>query len=56
MPPKHLLVDNIKAAMGDNPDDLPYRAEYAKTGRAKCKGCKAEIPKGDMRIAAMTQV
>jgi hypothetical protein len=32
-----------------------YRAEYAKTGRAKCKGCKAEIPKGDMRLAAMVQ-
>ena len=41
--------------MGDNPDDLPYRAEYAKSGRAKCKGCKSEIPKGDMRLAAMTQ-
>jgi len=41
--------------MGDNPDDLPYRAEYAKSGRAKCKGCKVEIPKGDMRLAAMTQ-
>ena len=42
--------------MGDNPDDLPYRAEYAKSGRAKCKGCKADIPKGDMRLASMTQV
>ena len=31
--------------MGDNPDDLPYRAEYAKSGRAKCKACKADIPK-----------
>jgi len=41
--------------MGDNPDDLPYRAEYAKSSRAKCKGCKADIPKGDMRLAAMTQ-
>lgn len=41
--------------MGDTPDDLPYRAEYAKSGRSKCKGCKVEIPKGDMRIASMTQ-
>jgi len=41
--------------MGDNPDDLPYRAEYAKSGRASCKGCKANIPKGDMRLASMTQ-
>ena len=42
--------------MGDNPDDLPYRAEYAKSGRAKCKACKADIPKGDLRMAAMVQV
>ena len=41
--------------MGDNPDDLPYRAEYAKSGRAKCKACKADIPKGDLRLAAMVQ-
>jgi len=31
--------------MGDNPDDLPYMAEYAKSGRSKCKGCEADIPK-----------
>merc|ERR1711915_778527 len=49
------IKDNF-TKMGDNPDDLPYRAEYAKSGRAKCKGCKVEIPKGDMRLAAMTQV
>jgi len=35
--------------------DLPYRAEYAKSGRAKCKGCKVEIPKGDCRLGAMVQ-
>ena len=40
----------------DNPNDLPYRSEYAKSGRAKCKGCKVEIPKGDLRLASMTQV
>ena len=40
----------------DNANDLPYRSEYAKSGRAKCKGCKVEIPKGDLRLAAMTQV
>jgi len=39
----------------DNANDLPYRSEYAKSGRAKCKGCKVEIPKGDLRLAAMTQ-
>jgi len=41
--------------MGDAVDDLPYRAEYAKSGRAKCKGCKVEIAKGDLRLAAMVQ-
>ena len=41
--------------MGDNPDDLPYRAEYAKSGRAKCKACKADIPKCDLRLAAMVR-
>ena len=40
----------------DNQNDLPYRSEYAKSGRAKCKGCKVEIPKGDLRLASMTQV
>ena len=40
----------------DNANDLPYRSEYAKSGRAKCKGCKVEIPKGDLRLASMTQV
>jgi len=41
--------------MSDEVEDLPYRAEYAKSGRAKCKGCKAEIPKGDCRLASLTQ-
>ena len=42
--------------MSEEGSDLPYRAEYAKSGRAKCKGCKAEIPKGDCRLASLTQV
>ena len=42
--------------MAEEGSDLPYRAEYAKSGRAKCKGCKAEVPKGDCRLASMTQV
>jgi len=39
----------------ENKVDLPFRAEYAKSGRAKCKGCKSEIPKGDCRLASLTQ-
>lgn len=36
--------------------DLPYQVEYAKTGRASCKACKAKIDQGDLRIAIMVQV
>uniref|UniRef100_A0A1I8NDN9 Poly [ADP-ribose] polymerase n=1 Tax=Musca domestica TaxID=7370 RepID=A0A1I8NDN9_MUSDO len=35
--------------------DLPFKAEYAKTGRAGCKGCKTNIGQGSLRIAAMVQ-
>uniref|UniRef100_A0A2Z5U1X2 Poly [ADP-ribose] polymerase n=1 Tax=Reticulitermes speratus TaxID=60591 RepID=A0A2Z5U1X2_9NEOP len=36
-------------------DDLPYRAEYAKSGRASCKGCKNPIAKDTLRLAVMVQ-
>lgn len=36
--------------------ELPFMAEYARTGRASCKGCKSTIPKDDLRIAVMVQV
>nr|XP_023025730.1 poly [ADP-ribose] polymerase [Leptinotarsa decemlineata] len=35
--------------------DLPYLAEYAKSGRASCKGCKSTISKGELRLAVMVQ-
>ncbi|KAJ0180031.1 hypothetical protein K1T71_004622 [Dendrolimus kikuchii] len=35
--------------------ELPYQAEYAKTGRASCKGCKQKIDQGSLRIAIMVQ-
>ncbi|XP_013185212.2 poly [ADP-ribose] polymerase isoform X1 [Amyelois transitella] len=35
--------------------DLPYRAEYASSGRAGCKGCKDKIEQGKLRIARMVQ-
>ncbi|XP_026729426.1 poly [ADP-ribose] polymerase [Trichoplusia ni] len=35
--------------------DLPYQAEYAKSGRAACKGCKQKIDQGALRIAIMVQ-
>ena len=42
--------------MADEVVDLPYRAEYAKSGRAACKGCKEKIDKGELRLAVMVQV
>ncbi|CAG9783197.1 unnamed protein product [Diatraea saccharalis] len=35
--------------------DLPYLAEYAKSGRASCKNCKQKIDQGALRIARMVQ-
>uniref|UniRef100_A0A1B0BYD9 Poly [ADP-ribose] polymerase n=1 Tax=Glossina palpalis gambiensis TaxID=67801 RepID=A0A1B0BYD9_9MUSC len=35
--------------------ELPFKTEYAKTGRASCKGCKDTISQGSVRIAAMVQ-
>ncbi|XP_071539623.1 poly [ADP-ribose] polymerase 1 [Panulirus ornatus] len=36
-------------------DELPYRAEYAKSGRASCRGCKENIGKDSLRLAVMVQ-
>lgn len=35
---------------------LPYRVEYAKSGRAGCKRCKEPIAKDSVRLAVMVQV
>lgn len=35
--------------------DLPYKAEYAKSSRASCRGCKSGIAKGTLRLAVMVQ-
>lgn len=35
--------------------DLPYSAEYAKSGRSSCKGCKSKIENAELRLAAMVQ-
>ena len=37
-------------------DNLPYRAEYAKSNRSSCKGCKKTIPQDTLRLAVMVQV
>ncbi|KAK3578700.1 hypothetical protein CHS0354_008557 [Potamilus streckersoni] len=35
--------------------DLPFKAEYAKSGRSACKGCKENIAQDSMRLAVMVQ-
>ena len=37
-------------------EDLPFRGEYAKSGRAGCKHCKINIEKGELRLAVMVKV
>ena len=37
-------------------EDLPFKAEYAKSNRASCKACKEKIDKDSLRIARMVQV
>lgn len=36
--------------------DLPFVAEYAKSNRASCKICKANIGKDSLRMGVMVQV
>ena len=36
--------------------DLPFKAEYAKSGRASCKSCRSAIAKDTLRLAIMVQV
>jgi len=38
-----------------NENDLPFMAEYAKSGRASCKQCKGNIAKESLRLAVMIQ-
>ncbi|KAF2885554.1 hypothetical protein ILUMI_20622 [Ignelater luminosus] len=35
--------------------DLPYKAEYAKSNRSSCRGCKSSIGKDSLRLAVMVQ-
>nr|UYS55296.1 poly-ADP-ribose polymerase I [Physella acuta] len=35
--------------------DLPFQAEYAKSGRAACKMCKSAISQDSLRLAVMVQ-
>jgi len=37
-------------------EERPYKAEYAKSGRAGCKQCSGSITKDTLRMAKMVQV
>ena len=46
----------LEISLGEmSSDDLPFRAEYAKSNRAGCKKCKEKIDKGELRLAVMVQ-
>lgn len=36
-------------------DDSGFRAEYAKSDRSTCKGCRSTINKDALRLAVMVQ-
>ncbi|XP_034943487.1 poly [ADP-ribose] polymerase [Chelonus insularis] len=36
-------------------EQLPFRVEYAKSGRASCKACKVTIAKDELRLAKLVQ-
>ena len=42
--------------MGDSDVQLPYKSEYAKSGRSSCKKCKNKIDQAELRMAVMVQV
>lgn len=50
----HLLTV-IELIMAEE-EDRPFKAEYAKSGRATCKVCKGSISKDTLRVAKMVQV
>lgn len=37
-------------------EELPYKTEYAKSGRSHCQGCKRYITQGALRLAVVIQV
>lgn len=37
-------------------EELPFKTDYAKSSRSKCKGCKNQIDQGLLRLAVMVQV
>ncbi|CAK5033987.1 unnamed protein product [Meloidogyne enterolobii] len=55
-----MAENNAKRTSGEGESQLeskeaPYGAEYAKSGRATCKGCKEPIEKGALRMSVRFQ-
>lgn len=42
--------------MSKEDKDFSYRAEYAKSNRSSCRGCKGNIEKDTLRLAVLVQV
>lgn len=53
---KHSINKNRRSRSVTMAQELPYKCEYAKSGRAGCKGCKLKIDQGALRLAVMVQV
>ena len=56
VPIQSLSAWNPKRSQDKMADDLPYKAEYAKSGRSSCKLCRSNIDKDSLRVAKMVQV
>ena len=49
-PPQRRWGLAMSSPGGADEDELPYAAQYAVSGRSKCKACKQSIEKGKLRI------
>ena len=56
VPIQSLSAWSLKRSQDKMADDLPYKAEYAKSGRSSCKLCRSNIDKDSLRVAKMVQV
>ena len=56
VPIQSLSAWSPKRSQDKMADDLPYKAEYAKSGRSSCKLCRSNIDKDSLRVAKMVQV
>ncbi len=49
-------IERDRSCMMSEEENRPFKAEYAKSGRAGCKLCKGNIAQESLRLAKMVQV